>query len=197
MTGTTTGETALATATDSDDVENYGTVALPVVLQTIADKFDHTAGHDHSGAGAGKLIPSTALAANAVTQVGFSKGLTSSPTTTSTTYVTLDGDGSSNELRVDLTTTGGDLLCWLAASLFNSTAGQTVSVALSLDAGTEVGDQEMVAPSSNYREQMSTVWRFTGVSAAAHVVRARWKVGANTGTAQSTFRNLLVMEVKR
>lgn len=56
MTGTTTGQTALPTATDSDDNEVYLTVNLVAALQALANLFESATGHDHSGAGKGKPI---------------------------------------------------------------------------------------------------------------------------------------------
>lgn len=53
MTGVTTGQTALPTCTDSDDTEVFLTGALVTAEQTLADKFDSTTGHSHSGSGQG------------------------------------------------------------------------------------------------------------------------------------------------
>jgi len=56
MTGTTTGQLPLTTATDSDDTENFLTVSLTAVLQSLTNLFDSVTGHDHSGAGKGAPV---------------------------------------------------------------------------------------------------------------------------------------------
>lgn len=56
MTGTTTGQLPLTTATDSDDTENFLTVSLTAVLQVLTNLFDSVTGHDHSGAGKGAPV---------------------------------------------------------------------------------------------------------------------------------------------
>lgn len=62
MTGTTSGQTSLPTATDSDDTENFLTVSLTAGLQALANLFESASGHDHSGAGKGKPIVSAGIA---------------------------------------------------------------------------------------------------------------------------------------
>jgi hypothetical protein len=62
VTGVTTGQTALPTATDSDDAENYLTVSLTAALQALANLFESATGHDHSGSGKGKPIVTAGIA---------------------------------------------------------------------------------------------------------------------------------------
>jgi hypothetical protein len=136
------------------------------------------------------------LAAGAVTQSGVSAGV-STVQTTSTTYVTILGsDGPSAELRVDLTTLGGDLLVWLSAVLAAGT-GQVVYLAVSLDGAAEAGERYDLSNAAGDQHVVSVVYRFAAPSAGAHSVRGRWKVSAGTGTASTVFRTLMVMEAKR
>jgi hypothetical protein len=62
MTGVTTGQTSLATATDSDDTETFLTGPLTTDLQAVANLFESATGHDHTGAGKGKPIGSAGIA---------------------------------------------------------------------------------------------------------------------------------------
>lgn len=67
MTGTTTGQTALPTATDSDDNDNYLTVSLVAALQALANLFESGTGHAHDGSGKGKPVTTAGIAAGAIT----------------------------------------------------------------------------------------------------------------------------------
>lgn len=139
------------------------------------------------------------IATNAVTQSGFSTGSTNGVAgITSTSYFTLDGDGTGTELRVGLTTNGGDLICFLICSVLESVGGgNAAQLALSLDGAAEVGEVTHTSSNTNRTLQMVTMWRFTGVSAAAHVVRGRFKVGGSTWTVVARARHLLVVELKK
>jgi len=64
MTGVTTGQTNLPTATGSDILRDYVKTALVTALQMIADLFDSASGHDHNGTGKG--APVTKLLAPSV-----------------------------------------------------------------------------------------------------------------------------------
>jgi hypothetical protein len=67
VTGTVT-ELNLATATDSDDTENYLTTSLTTDLTTLGGKFTSTGGHGHTGAtGDAAKIGSAGLANGAAT----------------------------------------------------------------------------------------------------------------------------------
>lgn len=61
MTGVTTGQTPLPTATDSDDTENFLTVSLTAALQTLTNLFDSVTGHKHTGSGQGGPIAISSL----------------------------------------------------------------------------------------------------------------------------------------
>lgn len=131
------------------------------------------------------------LAAGAVTQRGSVGPTASSPTTTSTSYVTLDS------MSVTLTTVGGDLLVWLHSDLQSDAAGATVFLAIRLDAAAEATECVLNAPVGNYSCPISIFRRFTSVAAGSHTIDARWKVGSNTGTAGGQRRFMMVQEQKR
>lgn len=137
------------------------------------------------------VVGTSAIAANAVTQVGFAAAVTTNPTTTSTTIVDM------TDMAVTLTTTGGDLLAWFAGAFQNNTVGASQTVALRLDTGSDVADMAIIHRVASTWLPISTFYRFTGVSAASHTVRARWSTTAGTVTNNFTERNLLVMEIKR
>ena len=163
---------------------------------TAADSFivlisDGTNMWEIARSGALGVIGTSQLAANAATQNGLAVGSSSGPTTTSTSYADL------TDMSVTLTTTGGDLLCFFAGSVSESGLANAIIVAFSLDAAAEVGEIAWNAPGANYIEPIVGLWRFTGVSAASHTVKVRWKVDAGTATAQTTRRYLLVVELKK
>jgi hypothetical protein len=216
MSGSTT-ELNLKTAVDSDDTADYLTLSLASSLQTIDALYNNTTGHTHSGAHQGGpigSIPATAIpdgsitsakiadativaadvALNGITQGWISKGLNSNPTTTSSAYVDLDGDGSSNQLRVDFTSKGGDLLVWLDATTSNSLATALNGIALTLDGAAEVAEVVTNFGGVGYVAQMSTAWLFTGVSAGAHFIKGRWYTNSGTATASQIRRRLLILE---
>jgi hypothetical protein len=208
----------LKTAVDSDDTADYLTLNLSSSLTTVDGLFSSTTGHSHSGAAAqgGPLssIPGTALldgavtsakiadgtivaadiAANGITQMWWARGLNTNPTTTSVAYVDLDGNGSSNQLRVDMITKGGDLLVWLRASLSNSSAAGLSYIALTLDGAVEVADAVANPGGAGLPAPLSTMWVFTGVAAGSHNIRGRWSVSTGTGTSNQTYRSLIVLE---
>lgn len=170
-------------------------------VQTLAaavEAHDHTStkGLQIPTAGITNLAVTTAkLAANAVTQIGFASGSTANPTIASNgTYADLA------DMSVALTTAGGDLLVFFTGT-FNeaTTAGDGVTVAFSLDGAAEVGLMSAVVASASCQVAVPTVWRFTGVSAAAHTVKTRWQVSGNFAnwTAVSTRRQMIVVEVKK
>ncbi len=178
-----------------------GTVATAQIADNavtnakMADNAIDTAEIVDSAVTSAKILNGTIatgdMAAAAITQNGLAVGATSSPTTTSVTFVDL------TDMAVTLTTVGGDLLCWFTGSFSNSGAGFSVFTALSLDAATEVNEIAGTEAIADYVFNLTNVYRFTGVSAANHTVKARWRVDAGTGTASTTRRSLLVLETKR
>lgn len=84
-----------------------------------------------------------------------------------------------------LTTTGGNLLVTATLCQSNSAAGSAMYLALSLDGGAEVGEVVTIESDNNSQFTQTVVWLFTGVSAAIHTVKMRWKTSGGTSTAYS------------
>ena len=136
-------------------------------------------------------ITTASLAGNAVSQWNMAAGVSSTPTTTSTSYVDLP------DIALTLVTGGGDLLVWFASAMTNSGAGGVVAAALSLDGAAERFPVQFQSPAANQVIPISIVGLFGSVSAASHTVKARWLAGSGTAAAQTTQRYLLVLELKR
>jgi len=119
---------------------------------------------------------------------GFAQGVTGNPTTTSLTYVDM------TDLSVTLTTTGGNLFVWLCSIVYENSSNN-IHIAIALDGGVEQGEMVQFPASTNNDFNMSTFWRFTGVSAGSHTIKGRWKVDGGTGTLISANRQLLVIEM--
>lgn len=137
-------------------------------------------------------IGTAQLAPGAVTQLKHAVGVTNGPTTTSSTPVTLP------DMTVTLTTTGGDLLCWLVSTMNNSAGGGAlVSLMLSLDGATGVDSETTSSPGVGYATCMTSIAHFTGVAAGSHTVTGQWDTNGGTATAFATARYLIVMEVRR
>jgi hypothetical protein len=126
------------------------------------------------------------IATDAVTQVV--QGGTFSSSTTSTTYVDLTTTG------VTQTTTGGKLECTVVWCGNMTAASNSVFLALSLDGAAEVSEVVQL-PANALQFVMVCQALFTGVSAASHTVKARWKVGGSTANTYSG--TLKVKEVKK
>lgn len=122
--------------------------------------------------------------------IGSAAGSTSGPTTTSTTYVDL------TDMSFSITTSGGDILVFFVGGFQNSAAGNQVLLQLYVDAAGG-GAVSISEPVSGYVFSVASIFRFTGISAGAHTIKAKWAVTAGTGTALSTTRYLTALEVKQ
>lgn len=181
-----TPATGLPTLTQTDSVWEIGlaTVLVDAAAVTIA---------------AGKvtderiysLWATRDIAANAITQTGAATGSTSGPTTASASYADLAN------MSVTLTTVGGDLLVDFDGTFSHSTAVNSVFIAFSLDAAAEVHERYITSPGVNYGLTFHLRHRFTGVSAASHTVKVRWKTDGGTATAVTTLRDMIVTEQKK
>jgi hypothetical protein len=124
-------------------------------------------------------------------QSGHADGVTAGPTATSGIYVAMP------DMSVTLTTTGGDLIAVFDGAFSINTSGQSIFIALRLDAGADVADNTHNFQHTAQPVAVGTNYRWSGVAAGSHTVTARWQV---TGTAQitatSTYRRLTVHEVK-
>jgi hypothetical protein len=133
------------------------------------------------------------IAANAVTQSGAAA--LGSSSTASATYVNMDNTNA----KVTLTTTGGNVLMWVCGSMVQSagTDGVDAYIALQMDSGTDNEVSSLYNTAAQSRKPWSGVFLFTGVSAASHDFRVRWKSGDAARTVQAIAVQTVVMEIKR
>ena len=129
-----------------------------------------------------------ALQVDAIPQIGFAKGKTSNPATASATYVDLP------DMSVTMTTTGGDVLVLFFGVFQNSGAGNMTSINLYADAAGD-GFAGCAAPAADYTFNISTMAKFTGLSAASHTFKVKYAASAGTTTASGTSRYMLVIEL--
>lgn len=138
-------------------------------------------------------LPTAGLVANAVTQNAFDSD---APVTTNSTTSTSYAD---TNLSVTLTTTGGDVLVMAMLNLYIN--GSYLYPALQLDSDTEIPFAAVNTPPGV--DNVCCLWRFTGVSAASHTIKIRWKVSAGTGYmygalgGNTLLNSLTVVELKR
>lgn len=177
-----------ATAKALTDIEGALNATLGGVLTGTLPNPGLASGSVGTSQLAPGAIGTTQLAAGAVTQCQVAVGSTTSPTTNSTTDVDMP------DMAVTLTTTGGYLLVWGMCSLANSSSGGSAFVTISLDAGAQVSKSQQ-AQGANMLP-LSIAQPFTGVAAGAHTVKLRWHVDSGSETAQTTFRTLIVLEVR-
>jgi len=150
------------------------------------------AGQVLRGTGAGSsafgAIQTGDVAANAITQVGLSGNFTG--TTTSGSPVAIAGSD------VALTTVAGStVLVWASMAASHSAAANSVFLQVNVDGGAAPVETMTTLPTANQQLNILTIWRFTGLSAAAHTFRALWRTTAATATAQGGF--MLALEVRR
>lgn len=113
-------------------------------------------------------------------------GITSSPTTTSTALVPMP------DMSCTIKTNGGPLKISYSAGVHNSVAGQNVQTAISLN-GVQIGPGKQTNTGAGQVTYMAD-YVIVPVPAGTHTVVIFWAVSANTGTAFSTQRELLVEE---
>lgn len=131
------------------------------------------------------------IAANAVTQNAFATGSGGITTTTSGSYVDL------LNMSTTLTTVGGDLVVIMIGAFMHSTVGSAIVLALSLDAAAEVGAFSITHRVAATPQMQIAMYRFTGVAAGSHTVKARWLTNAATATANGQDRYQLMIELKK
>ena len=141
-----------------------------------------------NGAGAAPTFQAAA-GGGMVQQTTQNLGLTVG-TTTSTTYV----DIPSSDGQVTLTTTGGDLLVWYAASIRSDTDNQYSYCAIELDGGSEVAITRLRTADANVCGTYTTYHRFGSVAAGSHTVSMRWRVAGNTSTMEA-YGGIVMQEI--
>src|SRR5690348_12077076 len=125
----------------------------------------------------------------AVTQLKSAVGVTSGPTTTSTTPAQMP------DLTLSITTTGGDLLVLYWAAVDNSVSNGNVFLGPSLDGAAQPSGAIVFGQGTNLNTPSGS-WHYTGVAAGIHTVAIQWNVDGGTGTANTTRRALHVIELK-
>lgn len=137
-------------------------------------------------------ITTVDLLANAVTQISRVNGVTSAPAITSATYSNM------TDMAVTLTTVGGPLLV-IASGAFYNTSGTPANATfgLSLDGAAEVAENSFTSTAANMLQVVTCLELFSGVSAASHEVRWKWKTAGGTLTNHLTMRRMIMMELKR
>lgn len=101
-------------------------------------------------------------------------------TVTNTSFEDVD----STNLALTITTHGGDLLVGFCGSLSHSVNWSPVYFNVALDDTNEAGDDGITFAlvSSAGGQPVSFVYLITGVSAAEHTIKLRWKVSTGTAT---------------
>lgn len=132
------------------------------------------------------------IAVGAITQ--RAQSATFSGTRTVASYADVDSTNG----KVTMTTAGGDLLALYMGSATNNTAGTIHHLGLRLDSGSDVGAIacSCVPGAANYSVPFLVGWLFTGVSAAAHTVFARFQNTSGAGTFSATGY-IILLEIKR
>jgi hypothetical protein len=138
------------------------------------------------------IITTAALGVTSVSQVGSAAGATSAPLTVSATYVDVP------DMSVTFTpSTTCDVLVWFNCTTYNSNPGAVNVIGLSLDGAAEVAEIQPSIPTSNATISPSIAHRFSGVSATAHTVKARWYTNAGTAVMLTTLRRMVVVGLNR
>lgn len=107
----------------------------------------------------------------------------SDATTTSTSFVDVDGAGTYFELSLPSTFAGGDLLV-VANVSFEGTTGMLVYFNIAIDGVDDVANDGVIVmgiDATSNRRCATLVFLKQGLSVGAHTIKLRWKV--NTGTA--------------
>lgn len=171
---------------------------LAMALQTKVGIGASTAalGQVLRGTGAGATafgaIQSADIASGAVSQSDFKQGVAGTPT-----IVAASGWGDLPDMSITLTTSAGSAIRIWFGGTFHNSAVANVDVGFSVDGGGETGTQSFTEQTAGYYVPVAMVYRVTGLSAAAHTVKVRWKTGGGTATGVGTQRYFLVEEIKK
>ena len=138
------------------------------------------------------VVTTVAIGVTAVSQVSSAIGATSAPITVSATYVDVP------DMSVTFTpSTTCDVLVWFNCTTYNSTPTAVNIIGLSLDAAAEVAEIQPSIPTSNATISPSIAHRFSGVTATAHTIKARWYTNAGTAVMLTTLRRMVVVALNR
>jgi len=152
-------------------------------------------GHEsrHVDGGADPIDSPLKLAAiPSVTQSKVARGVTSNPTTTSTSFVDLA------EMQITLTTeANANVLIMFTGTFQNSSTGVTIKIRAVSD-GSGVGTARQVSiDAANYQYELVHIELVTGLSAGSHTFEIEWCVSGGTGRAFYTQRSMVALELKR
>lgn len=170
-----------------------GTANVPTALQANGSSGTSSqVWHGGSPPSYGSVVTAD-IAADAVTQVLSPTPTTSTPNTTSTSYTTID------EMQQGFTATGGKIVARFTGVFYNSSGANNATIALRLDSDTEVAASERTVSlaAGSLAQCVATEHVFTGVSAGAHAIYARWKTNGGTLNNLLLQRSLTVTEIKR
>jgi hypothetical protein len=99
-------------------------------------------------------------------------------TTTSATFADIDA----TDLAVTITTTGGDVLVHFHGNAQHSGAGERINFNFSVDGVDHAADDGVIYMSGTVIVPVSFTRLVTGLSAAAHTFKMRWKTSGATAT---------------
>ncbi len=177
--GVTWASCALAAAVTRGDLF-YATGANSVVRLAL--------GASGTFLSAGSTAPSWVAGSNVRNVATSASGATSTPTTSSTSYVDL------NDMSCTLTTSGGDLIAWFVGTFYHGSLNAAIQIAFSLDGAAEVGIQTWQEAVASDQSPAGTVYRWAAPSSTSHTVKVRWLTNSGTATAATVLRYLVVME---
>jgi len=125
-----------------------------------------------------------------VSLVGTADGVTSGPTTLSTTYVDIP------DMTVAINPTAPcTVLAWMSLSLQHTSNTADLNIALNIDGGVATDPITTRVGTNNGRTALMVFGVWTNVAAGAHSVRGRWNTSAGTMTAVGVNRHMLVQQI--
>ena len=143
-------------------------------------------------------VTTTDLHTNAATMAAVANGVSSSPTTTSATYVDIP------DLAINFTTTAGaadgaTLLVWLHISLQTSTTAANVGIGVDVDGIGPSGGNALLTifGAAGEVRTVTVIAHFNNLTPGVHSFKGRWSTNTGTITATQTFRSMKAVEFIR
>jgi len=136
-----------------------------------------------------------------VHQSTWSIGISTKPSTTSTTYVVLPSSMDSvgnivSSMTVTMTTGANPVLVLFSGTFFNDTSAEAIYIILDID-GTKIDATERINVDTAYYRNCLTITHMETMSAGEHTFTIYWRVAGGTGYCQGIQRELQVIELKR
>lgn len=159
MTGTTSGQVSLPTATDSDDTEHFLTVDLVTAEQTLVNLFHNTTGHNHDASGEGAPIATAGIGDAQITPAKLAIGT------------------AGQRIRTNVGATAAEWYTSPAARVFNNAnIGITASTPTVLALNSERYDTDVIHDNATNNSRLTCKtagkYRITG--------QVQWASGAGT-----------------